>query len=135
MLGQKFNTVRVSSRSVAAPRTSVVMSGGLKGRELASQIAVLEREIRDANSEARKAPLVAKLNALRSGSSPSSSSAQPSGSAAQQIAALEKQIRDIDAECEARKAPLVAQLNALRGGSSPAARAAAAAAQPSASYR
>ena len=35
------------------------------------KIANLERQIKDANSDARKAPLIAQLNALRSGSSAS----------------------------------------------------------------
>ena len=129
MLGQKFSTSRVSARSIsAAPRSSVVMHGS---SQLTAEIASLERQIKDANSEARKAPLIAKLNSLRGGVSFSnkptaskiaslekafSAPAVSDKELAQQIASLEKQIKD--ANSEARKAPLIAKLNALRVGSS-----------------
>jgi hypothetical protein len=102
-------------------------------KEVAAKIASLEKQIKDANSDARKAPLIAQLNALRTGSpssfsAPSSASRPASASAAffsapatgdkdlaNKIASLEKQIKD--ANSDARKAPLIAQLNALRTGS------------------
>ena len=102
-------------------------------KELASKIAALERQIRDANSEARKAPLMAMLNKLRSGASPSTQTAaaemlnasskssvsamtsapfNPDKELAAKIASLERQIKD--ANSEARRAPLTAMLNALK---------------------
>ena len=142
---QKFNTSRVSSaRAPVVGRTSAVVMRAAQS-DLSAQIASLEKQIRDANSEARKAPLIAQLNALKGGSSSFSAPApaavpaaswaaaaaaepkasfKPSAAAtvvpdkevAAKIASLEKQIRD--ANSDARKAPLIAQLNALRGGSS-----------------
>ena len=53
--------------------TSVAASISVGNKETAAKIAALERQIKDANSEARKAPLIAQLNALR-GSSASISS-------------------------------------------------------------
>ena len=111
-------------------------------KELAAKIASLEKQIRDASSEARKAPLIAMLNGLKSGSYISTSSSAVSSAkhvasprtsspispssltyasvgdkeVAAKIASLEKQIRD--ANSEARKAPLIAMLNSLRSGSS-----------------
>lgn len=156
------NTMRSAARSVGrkaaapVPRniynapyytrvTPVAASFGrvaVDEKELAQKIASLERQIKDANSEARKAPLVAQLNALKGSSSSaavharSSSFSAPSRSSsfsapsrgtaspgrrpvddkelAQKIAALERQIKD--ANSEARRAPLLAQLNALKGG-------------------
>ena len=46
-------------------------------KEVAAKVASLERHIKDANSEARKAPLMAQLNALLSSTSPSSAAAKP----------------------------------------------------------
>ena len=102
----------------------------IANKELAAKVAALERQIKDANSEARKAPLMAQLNAILGGSSPSSAAvAKPATSfntassvssfpivnkeLAAQIASLERQIKD--ANSEARKAPLMARLNALKG--------------------
>jgi hypothetical protein len=140
----------VASRATPTTRASpynarrVLVAAGnytqtIDAKELASKIASLERQIKDANSEARKAPLVAQLNALKGGSSapaPSRSGtpARPTSAPqagykaapasapiadmelAGQIASLERQIQD--ACSEARRAPLIAKLNALKGGSS-----------------
>ena len=132
--GGGFTSSKVSSGSRSSKSSPSAPS--LSGKELAQQVASLERQINDANSEARKAPLIAKLNALKSGAS-ASFSAQPAALAAkavgssfvpapaavvgdkelsQQIASLERQIKD--ANSEARKAPLIAKLTALRSGSS-----------------
>jgi len=100
-----------------------------------TQIASLERQIKDANSDARRAPLIAQLNALRGGgySAPSAAAVKPSASSyssssfsatprvadkevASKIASLERQIKD--ANSDARRAPLIAQLNSLRNNSS-----------------
>jgi hypothetical protein len=107
-------------------------------KDLANKITSLEKQIKDANSDARKAPLIAQLNTLRSGSSASYSApiSRPASAPAaykapaasysapvvgdkdlaNKIASLEKQIKD--ANSDARKAPLIAQLNTLRSGSS-----------------
>jgi hypothetical protein len=125
---QRFSAV-APTRSIRAP---IVVRASANN----AQIALLERQIKDANSDARKAPLIAQLNALRSGSSASYSAptSRPAPAAykapaasysapavgdkdlANKIASLERQIKD--ANSDARKAPLIAQLNALRSGSS-----------------
>jgi len=122
-------TPKPSASSFSAPSFSAFP---VADKEVASKIASLERQIKDANSEARRAPLIAQLNALRSGSSysspptsatvkkPSASFSAPSFSTypvadkeiASKIASLERQIKD--ANSDARRAPLIAQLNALR---------------------
>ena len=132
---------KLKETEAAERRTSVASTVEVKSigdKELAAKIAYLEKQIKDANSEARRGPLVAQLNALRSGSSYSApTSARSSAPVPTQartpaasfstsvvgdkdltakIASLEQQIKD--ANSDARKAPLVAMLNALRSGSS-----------------
>ena len=117
------------SAAGASKHSSTAYSGPVvDDKELASKIASLERQIKDANSEARKTPLIAQLNALKSGASSigkSSPAFRPGSSPApaidnkelaSKITALERQIKD--ANSEARRAPLIAQLNALRSGAS-----------------
>ena len=132
------STPVAAAKPAVAPSASFT-SSPVMNKELAAQVASLERQIKDANSEARRAPLIAQLNSIRGGpaySAPQASapvtSAKPTSftpsaasftatpivnkELAAKVAALEKQIKD--ANSEARKAPLIAQLNALMGGSS-----------------
>lgn len=87
------------ARSPAASHSAPVVD-----KDLAAKIASLEWQIKDANSEARKAPLVSQLNTLRFGSPypPTRSSSNLSmanytplheDEKAAKIASLEKQIR------------------------------------------
>jgi hypothetical protein len=111
---------------------TVLSMASSEEKDLKKRLRETEKQIKDASSEARKAPLIAQLNALRSGASFQASSAShaalsslandikpPVGAKfvldkelATKIAALERQIKD--ANSEARRAISAGQLTIMQ---------------------
>ena len=102
--------------SAVAPTwiSSAVEVKNVGDKDLAAKIASLEKQIKDANSDARKAPLVAQLIALRSGSSYSASTPSstfvPSSSASTSILEVKAEVKAWTAVADiARKFRLAAE--------------------------